>query len=218
MSEQQIETTCQLAAETTMTLLFVDDEANNLASLQRLFRPCGYRIFIAESGAQGLEILAQESIDLVVSDMRMPEMNGAQFLEQVRQKWPETMRILLTGYSEIGATIDAINKGQIYRYISKPWEDNDITLTITLALQHKKLAQEKLRLDVLTQQQNEELKDLNANLEEKVRLRTEELQQALASLEVAHEKLQKNFISSGLVFEDYLIEDSTTPSKVEKGK
>ncbi len=204
MSELHTETASQPAPETTMTLLFIDDEANILSSLKRLFRPLGYRIFTAEGGAQGLEILAQESIDLVVSDMRMPEMNGAQFLEIVRQKWPETVRILLTGYAEIGATIDAINKGQVYRYISKPWEDHDITLTIKLALQHKMLEREKLRLEGLTQQQNEELKDLNANLEEKVKARTQEVRQTMALLESAHESLKKNFITSVRVFSNLI--------------
>ncbi len=133
MNETDVIPVSQISSEPVFTLLFVDDEANILASLKRLFRPFGYHIFTAESAAQGLEILAQETIDLVVSDMRMPEMNGAQFLEKVRQKWPETMRILLTGYAEICATIDAINKGQIYRYISKPWEDNDIILLVERA-------------------------------------------------------------------------------------
>src|SRR4030066_1578686 len=129
MSETQIIPAQQAASEEIATLLFVDDEANILSSLKRLFRPFGYRIFTAESGAAGLEIMAHEPVDMVISDMRMPEMNGAQFLEKVRENWPDTVRILLTGYAEIGATIEAINKGQIYRYISKPWEDNDITLT-----------------------------------------------------------------------------------------
>src|SRR5487761_2285976 len=120
------ETHSETKAETPAKILFVDDEANILSSLKRLFRPFGYQIFTAESGSQGLEIMEREKIDLVVSDMRMPEMNGAQFLEKVRAGWPDTIRILLTGFAEIRATIDAINKGQIYRYISKPWEDNDI--------------------------------------------------------------------------------------------
>lgn len=187
-------------AQDTAAILFVDDEANILSSLKRLFRPFGYRILTAESGAEGLEILQRESVDLVVSDMRMPEMNGAQFLEQVHARWPSTLRILLTGYAEIGATIDAINKGQIYRYISKPWEDNDITLTIRHALHQKQLEREKLRLEELTQRQNEQLKDLNANLEAKVRARTEELRQTMGFLEAAHEKLKLGFITSIRVF------------------
>lgn len=197
--------------ETTATILFVDDEANILSSLKRLFRPFGYRIFTAEGGAQGLEILAREPVDLVVSDMRMPEMNGAQFLEKVREQWPETVRILLTGYAEIGATIDAINKGQIYRYVSKPWEDNDITLTVKHALQQKMLEREKQRLEALTLKQNEELKDLNAHLEEKVLARTRALSETMQSLDVAHEKLKKSFITSVRVFSNLI--EMRNPSK-----
>lgn len=192
------------AQEISATILFVDDEANILSSLKRLFRPLGYRIFTAEGGAQGLEILEHENVDLVVSDMRMPEMNGAQFLEKVRARWPDTVRILLTGYAEIASTIDAINKGQIYRYVSKPWEDNDITLIVKHALQQKMLEREKLRLEELTQKQNEELKDLNANLEEKVSARTNELRQTMQFLEVAHETLKKSFITSVRVFSNLI--------------
>ncbi len=87
-----------------MTLMFVDDEANILSSLRRVFRPLGYRIFIAQSGAEGLALMEQENIDLVISDMRMPEMDGAEFLQQVTQRWPDTMRILLTGYADLTST------------------------------------------------------------------------------------------------------------------
>ncbi len=204
MSETQETPASQVAAEAHETLLFVDDEANILSSLKRLFRPLGYRILTAESGAQGLEIMEREAIDLVVSDMRMPGMNGAQFLEQVNERWPETVRMLLTGYAEIGATIDAINKGHIYRYISKPWEDNDIVLAIRHALRQKQLERANRGLEELTRRQNEELKELNANLEEKVKARTEELRQTMGFLEVAHEKLKKGFITSIRVFSNLI--------------
>lgn len=204
MSETHAASTIQAAPEAGATLLFVDDEANILSSLKRLFRPLGYRIFTAESGAHGLEIMARETVDLVISDMRMPEMNGAQFLERVREKWPNTVRILLTGYAEIGATIEAINKGQIYRYISKPWEDNDITLIVKHALRQKVLEREKQYLEELTRKQNEELKELNANLEERVRARTEEVRQTMGFLEAAHEKLKKSFITSVRVFSNLI--------------
>ena len=152
----------------------------------------------------GLEIMARETIDLVVSDMRMPEMNGAQFLQKVNEQWPDTIRILLTGYAEIGATIDAINKGHIYRYISKPWEDNDIVLAIKQALHQKQLEKANQGLEELTRKQNEELKDLNANLEQKVKARTEEVRQTMGFLEVAHEKLKKGFITSIRVFSNLI--------------
>jgi len=207
MSDMQTMATDKVPA----TVLFVDDEANILSSLKRLFRPLGYRIFTAESGAQGLEIMDREIVDLVVSDMRMPEMDGAQFLEKVRERWPDAVRILLTGYAEIGSTIDAINKGQIYRYVSKPWEDNDITLTVKYALQQKLLEHEKLRLEKLTNKQNEELVSLNARLEEKVLARTEELNQTMQFLEVAHEKLKKSFTTSVRVFSNLI--EMRNPSK-----
>jgi putative nucleotidyltransferase with HDIG domain len=204
MSETQETPASQFAQESQGTLLFVDDEANILSSLKRLFRPFGYRIFTAESGVQGLEIMEREAVDLVVSDMRMPGMNGAQFLEQVNERWPETVRILLTGYAEIGATIDAINKGHIYRYISKPWEDNDIVLAIRHALRQKQLERANRGLEELTRRQNEELKELNANLEEKVKSRTEELRQTMGFLEVAHEKLKQGFVTSIRVFSNLI--------------
>lgn len=182
------------------TLLCVDDEVNILSALKRLFRSHGYRIITAESGRQGLEILERETVDLVISDMRMPEMNGAQFLEQARERWPDTVRILLTGYAEIGSAIDAINKGQIYRYISKPWEEADILLLVRQALERKTLEQEKKRLEALTQRQNEELKELNASLEQKVQDRTAELRQTMDFLNLAHEKLKKGFLTSIQVF------------------
>jgi response regulator RpfG family c-di-GMP phosphodiesterase len=186
------------------SLLFVDDEPYILSALRRLFHPHGYRIFTAESGALGLEVFEREKIDLVISDMRMPIMDGAQFLEQVRMKSPETIRILLTGYADISSTIDAINKGQIYRYFAKPWEDNDIILSVRHAIEQKQLAQEKERLEALTRRQNEELKELNANLEDKVKKRTEELRKTMGRLEAAHDKLKKSFITSIRVFSNLI--------------
>lgn len=184
-------------AEAPCTLLFVDDEPNILSSLRRLFRPLGYRVLTAESGEEGLSILAEERVDLVISDMRMPAMNGAQFLEQVRMRSPDTVRILLTGYADVGAIVEAINKGQIYRYVAKPWEDNDIVIGVRHALERQQLEREKGRLEALTRQQNEELKELNATLEDKVRVRTEELRQAMG-------ELKKSFITSIRVFSNLI--------------
>ncbi|WIM05747.1 MAG: response regulator [Candidatus Nitricoxidivorans perseverans] len=183
-----------------LTLLFVDDEASILSSLRRLFRQHGYNILTAESGAQGLEVLEKETVDLVVSDMRMPEMDGAKFLEEVRLRWPHVVRILLTGYADVTSTIAAINRGEIYRYIAKPWDDNDIVLTVREALEHKRLESENLRLLALTQRQNEELKELNASLEQKVAERTAELRQTLASLDQAHKELKKGFMATVRIF------------------
>lgn len=184
----------------TATLLFVDDEASILSSLRRLFRPHGYRILLAESGAAGLAELEKTPVDLVISDMRMPEMDGATFLREVRQRWPNTMRILLTGYADVTSTVAAINEGEIYRYIAKPWDDNEIVNTVHEAIERQQLALENRRLTLLTQTQNEALKELNANLEQKVAERTTELRHALALVEQAHGDLKKSFLTSVQVF------------------
>ncbi len=176
-----------------LTLLFVDDEPSILSALRRLFRPHGYRIVMAESGAAGLEILEHEAVDLVISDMRMPEMDGATFLKHVRQRWPEVMRILLTGYADITSTVAAINEGEIYRYISKPWDDNEIVLVVREALERRRLEEENRRLSALTLRQNEELKELNTGLEQKVSERTAEVRAAL-------NELKKTFITTVQVF------------------
>lgn len=192
-----IQTTGQ---ESPPTLLLVDDEENILSALRRLFRPAGYHILTAPDGMQGLEVLAKESVDLVISDMRMPGMDGAKFLEEVAKRWPDTVRILLTGYSDLTSTISAVNKGRIYCYISKPWEDNDIKLAVQNALERKFLEREKRRLEELTHKQNQEFKELNANLEKMVRDRTAEIQQTADMLDLAFNEVKRSYVMAIPVF------------------
>lgn len=182
------------------TLLFVDDEQNILAALNRLFRKADHRILTATSGARGLEILEQEPVDLVISDMRMPEMDGATFLEQVHRRWPDVTRLLLTGYSDIESTIAAVNKGQIYRYLQKPWEEHDLQLTVHHALEAKRLARERQKLEALIRKRNLELKELNQSLEAKVAARTQDLQHAAERLQEAHDTLKKSYTTTVEVF------------------
>lgn len=181
-------------------ILCVDDEPNILSSLRRLLRGEGYEVLLAPGGEAGLTILESESVDIVISDMRMPEMDGAQFLERVRTRWPDTIRLLLTGYADIQSILDAINRGEIYRYVTKPWNDNDILLIVRHALERKELEREKQRLEALTRDQNEQLKALNAGLESKVQERTAELKTALASLTTANDKLKNSFLTSIKIF------------------
>ena len=103
-----------VADRASATLLCVDDEQNILSALRRLFRHDGYRVLTATSGDAGIKLLESEQVDLVISDMRMPNMDGARFLEMVRSRWPDTLRILLTGHADITSTIKAINQGQIF--------------------------------------------------------------------------------------------------------
>lgn len=175
------------------TLLFVDDEANILAALRRVFQPLGYKILAAQSGAEALALLEKEAVDLVISDMRMPQMTGGELLEQVRNRWPDTVRVLLTGYSDMPSTIAAINRGEIYRYIAKPWDDGEIVAIVRDGVERKHLLAEKQRLEALTLRQNEDLRELNASLEDKVRQRTEALRDAL-------EELKKEYFATIQVF------------------
>ncbi len=186
--------------KTTATVLCVDDEQNILSALRRLLRPEGYKLVFANNGQEGLEAMEKEPVDLIISDMRMPVMDGARFLTEISQRWPDTVRILLTGYSDISSTIEAINKGNIYKYISKPWEDNDIKLTLRRALEQKNLEAERKRLENLTNKQNEELKDLNTNLELKVKQRTGEIEQTLDMYEEANEELKRSYATTIDVF------------------
>lgn len=182
------------------TVLCVDDEPNILSSLRRLFRANGYRVLTAEGGALGLEVLEKEAVDLVISDMRMPEMDGARFLAQVRARWPDTLRILLTGYSDIQSIQDAINCGEIYRYITKPWEDSDMLLLVRHALERRQLEIDKQRLEALALAQNEELKALNQSLEAKVEARTKLLKVEHEATVAANNKLKTNFVTTIKIF------------------
>ena len=179
------------------TLLCVDDEANILSSLKRLFRPTGYRVLTAASGEEALAVMEKEAVDLIVSDMRMPGMNGAQVLAAARMRWPETVRILLTGHADMSSTIEAINGGQLHRYIAKPWDDNEVLLVVREGLEKRSLLREKTRLEALTQSQNEELKQLNASLEAKVAERT-------AELATAHDKLKTGFLNTIKTFSNLI--------------
>ncbi len=192
-------------------LLFVDDEPGILSALRRLVRKLDVKVFIAEGGAAGLEVLENNHIDLVVSDMRMPEMDGAQFLARVKELYPNTVRYLLTGYSDISATINALNNGGIYRYLSKPWDDAELLEVISDGLKIKRLENEKIKLVELTNEQNESLKnlnkelgELNQNLEEKVVERTQEIEQTAKMLEVAYEELNGSYSSFIKAFAEFV--------------
>lgn len=190
----------EVAAPVAPTILCVDDEPNILSALRRLFRSEGFQVRTAVGGAAGLALLETEPVDLVISDMRMPEMDGTEFLQQVRERMPDTVRLLLTGYSEVTSIIGAINRGEIYRYITKPWDDHDIVLIVRQALERKALDLERKRLEKLTIDQNEELKALNASLESKVAARTAELGISNEALQGANERLKTNFVTSIKIF------------------
>lgn len=158
-------------------ILCVDDERNVLRSLERLFMEEAYEIVTCMSGEEGLrELESGDVFQVVISDYRMPGMNGVEFLKQVYARWPETVRIVLSGYAETGSIVDAINHGHIYKFIPKPWNDDDLRVTVSHALERYQLRHENNELLRRLQDQNIELSLLNNNLEGLIRERTASLE------------------------------------------
>ena len=145
--------------EKTIKVLYVDDEEHNLKSFKASFRR-EFEIHIALSGQEGLQILEKEDINVILTDQRMPEMTGIDFLIEANKIKPEPIRILVTGYSDINAVIDAINKGQIYRYISKPWKEEELKQTIRSAYELYNLRRENKDLIGKLERANDQLEFL----------------------------------------------------------
>lgn len=119
-------------ADKKITILYVDDEENNLISFKANFR-IKYKVHIAISGNEALNIMEKNAIDIIITDQRMPKMTGVEFLEKVLEKYPDPMRILLTGYADMNAVVDAVNKGKIFHYLTKPWDEEELDMTIKRA-------------------------------------------------------------------------------------
>ncbi len=174
-------------------LLLVDDEQGILDSLERLFFEEDYEVETASSGKEALKKLSGNNFSLIISDQRMPEMTGAQFLQKAKELHPDTIRIMLTGYSDIKDAVAAINKGEVYKYINKPWNDDELKTTVKEALKQYDLIAENRELHALVKEQNEELKGINKSLEQKVQERTHQINEK-------NKDLERNFITSIRVF------------------
>lgn len=157
------------------TILFVDDEKNILNAFVRVFRMEGYNILTAGSGPEGLELVKGNRVALVVSDHRMPGMEGVEFLSKVKEASPDTIRFMLTGYADIKTVMGAINKGEVYRYINKPWNDDELKAAVRDAVDLYRIVQENRALHELTARQNLELAGLNRGLEAKVADKTKRI-------------------------------------------
>ncbi len=157
------------------TLLLVDDEENILASLKRLLRRSSFRIVTANSAAEGLQRLAETEVDVIVSDQRMPGMTGVEFLRRAKELYPETVRIVLSGYTELQSITDAINEGAIYKFLTKPWEDDLLRANIEEAFRQKGMADENRRLNREVRTANAELAELNLRLQNALATQYEKL-------------------------------------------
>jgi len=159
----------------------VDDEENVVSSLKRLLRRDGYRIIQANSGKEGLEMLASNSVGVIISDQRMPGMTGVEFLSQVKEEYPDTVRIVLSGYTELNSVTDAINRGAIYKFLTKPWDDDLLRNNVEEAFHRYEMEQENVRLSTELQNANAELQRINHQLAQRVEEKTHE---ALLNLDV----------------------------------
>ncbi len=128
------------------TLLLVDDEESIVLALKRLLRREGYRILSASSGAEGLDLLAKNDVDVIVSDQRMPNMTGEEFLRRTKELYPDTVRMVLSGYADMQSITNAINRGAVYKFLSKPWDDQNLKDNIQEAFRRKELSDESRRL------------------------------------------------------------------------
>ncbi|CAN5317353.1 hypothetical protein BH09BAC6_BH09BAC6_16530 [soil metagenome] len=141
-------------------VLYVDDEVNNLNSFQASFRR-DFTVYTAESAIAGRGILDNHEIGVIITDQRMPVTTGIEFLESILPIYPDTIRILLTGFSDMNAVMDAINRGQVYKYLVKPWQNDELKIYIKNALELYYLRKENKELALKLQIANEQLESLN---------------------------------------------------------
>ena len=171
------------------TLLLVDDEENILSSLRRLLRRDGYTILTATGGQAALELLASNPVDVIISDQRMPGMTGVEFLRKAKDMAPDTVRMVLSGYTDLQSVTDAINEGAIYKVLTKPWDDAMLVANIDEAFRRKLLSDENRRLSTELSRANSELERINAQLKCVLADRERRLGMGEASLGLAQEAL-----------------------------
>jgi len=168
------------------TVLFVDDEVNILKAVKRMLRHEPWEVICAPRPHEALELLDTTPAQVVVSDQRMPEMSGVDLLAAVRERHPDVVRMMLTGYTEMNVAVEAINRGEIFRLITKPWNDEELKATLRQAFDHFDMKEEIKRLNLVTREQNFKLQDMNRNLEHKVRDRTKQLAEKHSELRTAY--------------------------------
>ena len=166
------------------TLLLVDDEENILHALLRLLRRDGYTILTAHGGAEGLAVLAEQPVGVILSDQRMPEMSGVEFLEHAKEIQPDTVRLMLSGYTELHAVTDAINRGSIYRFITKPWDDEVLRASIRQAFEQFEQCSDE-------HETAQQLRAVNEGLQQQVEVQGKELSRQQQQLRLSKAVLEQ---------------------------
>jgi response regulator RpfG family c-di-GMP phosphodiesterase len=171
-------------------LLLVDDEENILSALSRLLRRDGYRILRANSGKAALEMLRQYIVGVIISDQRMPEMTGVEFLRKAKKIRPKTVRMVLSGYTELKSITDAINEGAIFKFLTKPWDDELLRNNVQDAFAHYELKERNIRLTEELSAVNAELAKVNVLLHQQVEQKTRDASFNLMVLQIAQDVLE----------------------------
>lgn len=178
-------------------LLLVDDEQNVIKSLKRLLIDIDCKILTAESGEDGLKLFEDNIIQVVITDYRMPGMNGVEFLNKVKEKYPDSIRIVLSGYADAGAIVEAINLGHVYKFIPKPWDDHNLLTTVRDAFEKFWLQKENTELYAELSIKYKELQNLTKTLEDRVADRTRDMEAKNKALTVAQNIL--NYLPVGVI-------------------
>ncbi|SHG21456.1 Response regulator c-di-GMP phosphodiesterase, RpfG family, contains REC and HD-GYP domains [Marisediminitalea aggregata] len=184
-------TDAQQTEQVKYQVLCVDDEQNILRAIKRALFSLDVDLTLVDSGEKALAVMKEKTIHVVISDMKMPGMTGAELLEQVAAHYPDTFRVVLTGFADIDATIKAVNQGRIHRYLQKPWDNQELINTIEEGLERIKLKDENTRLQKLTKLQNAKLKEVNNSLEQVVQKRTKQIKAALRRIEQRNAALEQ---------------------------
>jgi response regulator RpfG family c-di-GMP phosphodiesterase len=142
-----------------INVLYIDDEEHNLISFRASFRRI-FNVYTADSAEEGGKLLQQEDIHVILSDQRMPKMTGIEFFESIKDTYPEPIRILITGYTDVNAVVDAINRGQVYKYLTKPWNEEDVKNFVEKAFEVFKLRRENIELTAKLLEVNKKLEFL----------------------------------------------------------
>lgn len=171
------------------TLLLVDDEENVLAALRRLLRAEGWLVLSATSAEEALQLMARHEVDVILSDQRMPGMTGVELLRRAKQLYPETIRLVLSGYTELQSITEAINEGAIYKFLAKPWDDAELRAHLREAFTLKEMADQNRRLDQEVQTANRDLAELNQRLQTLLSAQREQNRLEVGSREAAQELL-----------------------------
>jgi response regulator RpfG family c-di-GMP phosphodiesterase len=164
-----------VTGEERQDVLIVDDEAHILTALRRTLHDQPYRVHTAGSASEEIGIMGSIGVALIISDFRMPDTDGVAFLQQAKALQPDSVRMILSGYADVSAVVDAVNKGEIFKFVAKPWNDDELTLTIAQSLDHWRLLKHNRELARELLEKNSELERFNERLENEIIRRSREL-------------------------------------------